>query len=71
MVDLLTIEGECNKCGSTAFSVPDDAPDDAWITCDGCGQPLITWGDYKSGAVELAKAELVKRFSKVKGFKPG
>lgn len=71
MADLLTIEGECNKCGGTVFTVPDNATNDTMISCDGCGQPLITWGHYKAGAVELAKAELAKRFSKIKGFKPG
>ena len=71
MSDTLSIKGECNKCGGTAFSVPDNASDDALITCDGCGQTLITWGHYKAAAVDLAKTELAKRFGKIEGFKPG
>lgn len=70
MSDGFAIEGECKACGSAAFTAPDNAADDDWITCDGCGQRMITWGAYKANALELAKAELTKRLSKIKGFKP-
>jgi hypothetical protein len=57
--------------GKSGGQVTDNATDDTLITCGNCGQPLITWGHYKAAAVDMAKTELIKRFSKVKGFKPG
>ena len=57
-------EGKCNKCGGNAFSVPDNASDDTWITCDGCGRRLMTWKAFKAGALEVANADFTTRNEK-------
>jgi ribosomal protein S27E len=61
MPDRFAVEGKCKKCGSTDFIVPDNAADATWITCDGCGQRIMTWGAFKIGALEVANAEFAKR----------
>ena len=50
MSDVSAIVGECKKCGPTTFTVPEYANDAAWITCNGCGQLMMTWAAYKASA---------------------
>jgi DNA-directed RNA polymerase subunit RPC12/RpoP len=61
MPDRFAIEGKCKRCGSTDFIVSDNATDDSWITCDGCGQRIMTWKAFKIGALEVANAEFSRR----------
>ncbi len=61
MPSRFAIEGNCKKCGSTAFTAPDNATNGAWITCDGCGQRFMTWKAFKAGAIEVASANFIKR----------
>ena len=44
------------KCGSSNLSVPDDATDDSFVTCNNCGNSSTRWGDLKAAALaEAAK----------------
>lgn len=54
-------EGKCKRCGSSDFVAPDNATDESWITCDGCGQIIMTWKEFKTGALEVANADFVTR----------
>jgi len=55
------IGGRCKRCGSADFVAPDNAIDESWITCDGCGQDIMTWKAFKTGALEVANAAFTKR----------
>jgi DNA-directed RNA polymerase subunit RPC12/RpoP len=70
MVNGLTIEGKCNTCGGTVFTIPDNPNNEASIACDECGQRFMTWGAYKAEALRLAADAARRSFSKAKGFKP-
>lgn len=61
MPDRFAIEGRCKRCGSADFVAPDNATDESWITCDDCGQVIMTWSAFKTGALEVANAEFTKR----------
>jgi DNA-directed RNA polymerase subunit RPC12/RpoP len=64
MPDRFAIEGKCKRCGSANFVAPDNATDDVWITCDGCGQRIMTWLAFKTGALEVAQAQFARRLEK-------
>jgi DNA-directed RNA polymerase subunit RPC12/RpoP len=61
MPDRFAIEGKCKRCGSVDFIAPDNATDDSLITCDGCGQRIMTWKAFKTGALEVAHAQFARR----------
>jgi DNA-directed RNA polymerase subunit RPC12/RpoP len=61
MPDRFVIEGNCKRCGGADFTAPDNAIDDSWVTCDSCGQRIMTWKAFKTGALDVAHAEFTKR----------
>lgn len=61
MPDRFAIDGKCRKCGSTKFTAPDNAADDSWINCDRCGHHIMTWKEFKTGALEVASAAAARR----------
>ena len=54
-------KGKCKRCGSTDFVAPDNATDESWVTCDRCGQVIMTWKEFKTGALEVANADFTAR----------
>lgn len=70
MADGFAIEGECNKCGATTFSVPDNATDDTRSRCAACGESIGTFGALKAEIMGIATPMAKKTFRKIKGFKP-
>lgn len=58
------IEGKCSRCGGTAFDVPANAGDGAWITCSKCGERYMSWGAYKAKATKAAAAAARNAFGK-------
>jgi uncharacterized Zn finger protein len=61
MPNRFAAEGKCKRCGSSDFVVPDNATDESWITCDNCGQVVMTWKEFKTGALEVANADFAAR----------
>lgn len=68
---------ECQHCGGTDFTLPDDATESSGIVCNGCGKTVGTVAEMKAEAERVARAalpEIADRFRDVfkgtKGFKP-
>jgi hypothetical protein len=66
MPNRFAAEGKCKRCGSADFVAPDDATDESWVTCDGCGQIIMTWKEFKTGALEVASAAFTSRNEKAR-----
>ena len=68
--DKITFTFECQKCGGTVLSLPDDHTDDSIAECKACGQPFGRWGDIQTKARDMA-AERVRDLvrDKFKGLK--
>jgi hypothetical protein len=64
MAEPLALFDNCKSCGG-AEATAESWGDHAWMDCVRCGGPVITWGDYKRQALELAAAQL-RRQSKAK-----
>jgi hypothetical protein len=59
MSDLLHCDVAC-RCGGRTVKPPPEFGNHGWMRCSACGEPLVTWGDYK--AAMLAKAaEAIRR----------
>ena len=46
----VTVTFECQKCGGTKLSLPDDYSDDSIASCANCGTALGRWGDIRQAA---------------------
>ena len=61
---------DCKSCGTIAMSIPEDAEEDAPISCSKCGRYLGDWGalqnDFQKqaghgNAFDLSRGNIYKR----------
>ena len=70
MSDLMQFDLECQNCGHTEISIPDEATHDSIAVCASCGVELARWGDIKQKCMEMAKDEVSAMFKDAfKGLK--
>lgn len=68
--DQMEVTFQCQACGGTVLSLPDDYTDESIATCKACGVSFGPYGVIKERALEAAKREVSERFrSAFKGLK--
>ena len=58
MTDTVTLYDACKRCGGMEGVPPQTYGEHAWMDCGACGEPVITWSDFKRFALDHAAGQL-------------